>query len=135
MPSRPLDPKVHFIVGILIAGFSAYTLLFTTVPNTAVMKLFLYIGLGFIALAFIKLGIRYVKSGKMSKDEEKIATKISGVPQSNTEKSNEEYQRQMQRQAQLQQKQSQPSITGCKLCGTRNYATSNYCHMCGYKLK
>ena len=58
MKNKPLDPKVHFIVGVLISAFSAYTLLFTPVENVAVMKLFLYIGLGFIALAFIKKGIK-----------------------------------------------------------------------------
>ncbi|MCA9477755.1 MAG: hypothetical protein KC535_01255 [Nanoarchaeota archaeon] len=131
MHNKPLDPKVHFIVGILISAFSAYTLLFTEVPNKSVMQLFLYIGLGFIALAFLKKGIRYIREGGLKKDERELAAKISGVPQAAKE---EEYQDQLKRQAQLQER-NRPSIVACQLCGTRNYSTSNYCHMCGYKLR
>ena len=127
--NKPLDPKIHFIVGILISGFSAYVILFTDVPNKAVMELFLFIGIGFILIAFIKKGIKYISSGKLKRDENEIATNISGVP----EAAKEEFELQKQRQAQLRQKRH--SIIICQLCATRNYATSNYCHMCGYKLK
>lgn len=133
MKNKPLDPKVHFIVGILISSFSAYILLFTSIEDKSVMKLFLYIGLGFIALAFIKKGITYIKTGGLKKDEENIATKISGVPQSANQQ--EEYQKQLRRQKQMQSTQNKPSIVACQLCATKNYSTSNYCHMCGYKLK
>mgnify|MGYP000996367220 FL=1 len=135
MHRKPLDPKVHFIVGVLISGFAGYILLFTKLDDKSVMQLFLYIGLGFIALAFIKKGIKYIRGGGLKKDEEALATRISQVPESNQEKDQRAYQEQVQRQNQLQEKQNKPSIVVCQLCATRNYNTSNYCHMCGYKLK
>lgn len=131
MKRSSLHPRVHLIAGILISAVSAYALLFTNLENKAPMQLFLYVGLAFIAFAFIKLAIKYIKSGKLREDEERIATKVTGVPSQH--QTDQEYQEQLARQSRLHQ--SSPQIIQCGLCKTRNYATSNYCHMCGYKLR
>lgn len=142
MAGKPLDPSLHLIVGILVFSVSAYTLLFTQTPNPAAMKLFMFVGLGFIGLAAIKYLIRYMKSGSLKKSEQKLATKLSGINDIESD-----YHTQLRRQQQLQQNNNpnqkhpiqanhnQARIIACPLCQTRNYSTSYYCHMCGYKLR
>lgn len=124
MKRKPLHPRVHLISGLLITLVSGYGLLFTSLENKTSMQLFFFIGLAFIALAFLKILIKYIKSGNLKKDEERVAQKIGQIPQ-----------QELQEQAEQQAKLQQPKIIMCSLCGTKNYSTSNYCHMCGNKLR
>ena len=143
MPGKSLDPSVHLIVGILVFSVSAYSLIFLETPNPSAMRLFMYIGLGFIVLAGIKYLFRYLKSGSLKKSEEKFAEKLSGLTSIEAQYQKQhprsqaipQHNPQRTRAPSQQSPQQQPEIIICPLCRTRNYKTSNYCHMCGYKLK
>jgi hypothetical protein len=141
MPGKPLDPSVHLIVGLLMFSVSGYTLMFVETTNSTAMKLFMYIGLGFIVIAIFKYVMRYMKSGSLKKTEEQVATNLSGIKDVEAD-----YKKQLARQQHLQARnnpsqqqnprhQRQPQIINCPLCQTKNYSTSNYCHICGYKLR
>jgi hypothetical protein len=38
-------------------------------------------------------------------------------------------------QSTTQQRPAQPTIIQCKKCGSKNHSTSNYCHVCGNRLR
>ena len=102
------------------------------------MQLFLWIGLLFVLIGVIKLVIAIKK--KTSVAEEKIAEKLAGpeaslsAPEARDKARRAEQQR-MRRQEMKEEGSQKPVIITCPACKTKNYSSSNFCHMCGQKLR
>jgi hypothetical protein len=109
MSRSSLDPIALLISGLLISVTAFSMLNFGNTTRPAAMQLFLYIGLGLILIAAIKFFIKNRKS--IAKKEQKIAQQLA-EPASD-----------------------KPQVILCKVCRTRNYSTSNYCHICGARLR
>jgi hypothetical protein len=101
---------VYVILGIAMAWFARYV---DTRTQNQGMTLFFYAGIVLIAIGVFKIIIKYV-----TKDE---------TPEKETIISEEE--------KKIRETIEKRRIIMCKMCGTRHYSTSNYCHMCGTKLK
>lgn len=98
---------VHVLVGIVMIIFSTW--IEGRADNTNLI-FFKVIGGGFIAYGFW-----YVVKGFITKDENVHHEEDSKT--FNNEMNNEK------------------KIIRCKKCGTKHYDKSNYCHMCGLRLK
>ena len=125
---RPLHFGIFLAVGAIISGVAGFSLLFSEEVNHAAMQLFLGIGLLFLLIGVIKLIVKVVSS--TSANEKKFRERMSGVDQINREE------RRMSRESKLANAQATKStIISCPRCQTKNYSASNYCHMCGLRLK
>lgn len=120
--------------------------------HTSAMKLFSWIGILFVLIGLVKLFIKLNKNG-FFKAEQRVAEKLSGseLVSSSLEERNKARkleQQQLERQRLDQQRKGRlknnqnlaeqdrkPSIVICPVCKTRNYSTSNFCHICGQRLK
>lgn len=95
-------------------------------PNAAGIVLFFYLG---IIIAIIGLGKLVVerKKGEALQQERKEEKKYSHQLQ--------RQEQQWQHQKRQQQHPTQHNIIKCPACGAQHYATSNFCHRCGARLK
>ncbi len=108
----PKIPGIVFVAaGIAIAWFSRYV---DARTENQGMILFFYAGIVLIAIGVFKIITKMIM-----KDQEK--------PEKETNISEEE--------KKIRETIEKRRIIMCGMCGTRHYATSNYCHMCGTKLK
>lgn len=131
---QSVPPWILIVVGTAVAGISLYTVWFTNNENKAAMQLFAFVGIVFLVYGLIRYIIQRVSSSKVNivKEEEHFAQHLAG-----TDKIDEKEKR-IQRQVQQIQQQKEfarqtPSIIKCPVCGTSNYSTSRFCHMCGYR--
>lgn len=125
---RPIHYGIFLAVGVIMAGMSGFSLMFSQGANHAAMQLFLGIGLLFLLMGVIKFIIK--KVSQVSDNEEKFRKKLSGVGEINREE------RKMSRNAKQKNPPATPNnIISCPRCQARNYGSSNYCHMCGLRLK
>ncbi len=102
---------VYVVLGIAIAWFARYV---DTRTENQGMILFFYAGIVLIAIGVFKTITKYIM-----KDTEK--------PEKETNISEEE--------KKIKETIQQRKIIMCPMCGTKHYATSNYCHMCSTKLR
>ncbi|MGM5480851.1 MAG: hypothetical protein ACQESE_00405 [Nanobdellota archaeon] len=152
---KPIPAWIFFFIGILISGYSWFVKNRTETANAEAMQLFIYIGLGFIAIGVLKLLFLYIKKA-ISPKEKKLAERLGGVDEIDKDEAalrEEKRQRLLEKRKKQSQTasraqgsannhgspqntaQSTPRIILCPQCQTKNYNTSNYCHMCGYQLK
>ncbi|MGM5480092.1 MAG: hypothetical protein ACQESC_01395 [Nanobdellota archaeon] len=140
---KPLPFWTFLVVGILISGYALIIRLTSDSVNENAMELFIYIGLFFMLLGGVKWLMRWLKKDSLS--EKKLAERIGGVDTIDKDESA----LLKEKRARLQQKRQQsapnkgnsqnnattPRIILCSKCQTKNFSTSNYCHMCGSSLK
>jgi len=125
---RPLHYGIFLSAGALISGISGYSINFTNTSNKASMKLFFGVGLIFLLIGIIKFIVK--KISQISDNEKKFKANMSGIDKINREERNmsKKYNKEGD------QKFENPIIS-CPRCGTNNYRSSNYCHICGLRLK
>ena len=118
---KPLPYWLFLVLGGLVTGYSLFVRQ-TSAVNYEAMTLFAYVGGLFILLGLIKLLARYLKS--LSSKEKDLANRLGGVDKINRQ----------EQQIQHPSK-NRPTVINCSYCGTKNYSTSNFCHMCGTRIK
>lgn len=125
---RPLHYGVFLGAGGLMTIIAGFSLIASRDVNQAAMQLFLGVGLLFVLIGVIKLIMRLVSSA--SDNEKKLRNKMSGVDEIDREEAR------MARESRKANTQAQKtSIIVCPHCQTRNYSVSNFCHMCGARLR
>jgi hypothetical protein len=118
MRNKPLSPWVLIVIGAVISSYAAF-IREKSPDASSSMILFVYVG-GVIALfGLIRLLIRVLSSSTLAKSEEKFAESFTHVPNQPAQNNNNQG----------------PVIIYCPKCGTKNYNTSNFCHICGFKLR
>lgn len=114
--TKPINPILFLILG---GGIFAYAIFISIISNGKNNNiLYLFAGIG--ALFFIVGLVRFLKNksefgDSLKKEEAAITNNFIGVKpkvDSNLKR-----------------------IVICKQCSTKNYSTSNFCHMCGARLK
>lgn len=136
---KPLSPWVYIIIGGIIAGFSWFIRIATQTAHPEAMKLFTFIGGLFFFIGLLKLGWKKFKESRAGKKEEAFATKLSGLPE-NLQQNRwvQEQNERMKINPTYKNQNSNnktPAIILCPRCESKNYSTSNYCHICGQRLK
>jgi hypothetical protein len=124
---RPLHYGIFLAAGGLMVIVSGVSLLFSKSVNQTSMKLFLGIGSLFLLVGIIKLIMK--KISQVSDNEKKFRKKMSGVGEIDREE------RKMAGKSKSQNIQTSNNIITCPRCGGKSYSSSNYCHMCGLRLK
>lgn len=116
-PSKPINPIILIVLGLLISLYSL--IIIWTVPssNKSSMGVFAIIGGLFLLVGVIRvLMSRNKKQSSIEKQEEELASTFTGE---NNKQNNKPIKK----------------IITCHNCNSRNYSTSNFCHMCGARLK
>lgn len=108
---KPLSPWVYIAIGVLVAGYSFFIKKTSSVANQTAMSLFMYVGFLFLVIGLIRLVVVTLRTTPAGKKEEAFAQQLAGV------------QPRVDPQARR--------IIVCHKCGTKNYSTSHFCHMCG----
>jgi len=125
---RPIHYGIFLAVGLIIAGMSGFSLMYSKESNQAAMQLFFGIGLLFLIIGIIKFIVK--KVSQVSDNEEKFKKELSGINEINREE------RKIKREIKQKNPSASPNtIITCPRCNARNYNISNYCHMCGLRLK
>jgi len=131
---QSVSPWILIVVGAVVAGISLYIVWFTSNENKEAMQLFAFVGIVFLVYGIIRYIIQRVSSSKVNivKEEKQFAHQLAG-----TDKIDEREKRIQQQVQRIQQQEKlarqTPSIIKCPVCGTSNYSTSRFCHMCGYR--
>ena len=132
---KPLHYGIFLASGGIISIISAYILLFTNSPTKNSIRLFLYIGGLFMFIGLIKLAI--LKFKQFKNKEEKFSEHLAGID--SIEKREKEIKNKFSNNQTTKQNnvgsKSPNKIITCPRCQTLNYISSNYCHMCGTRLK
>ena len=100
-----IHPIVYIIVGLAVVFFTRYV---ESRSEDAGMTFFLYVGFLFLAIGLFKLIILFLFKEK----------KANVIKQENNHKA-----------------VAKKKIISCQTCGVKHYSNSNYCHMCGTKLR
>lgn len=139
-PKRPKEKPVHYavfvIIGLLMFGLSKVVLMKGTTEHSEAMILFMYLGLVALGIGLIKFLISFYKKGGFSKAEKRVAESLAGkdaIAMGKDSRERARYEQEIERRKRPLAKT--PSVIVCPVCKTKNYSTSNYCHMCGQKLK
>jgi hypothetical protein len=138
---KPLHYSIYLVVGIIFSTVSKIVLLQNKTEHESAMTLFFYIGLGFILVGIIKLLLMKKRQGFFDKTERAFAEHLAGPEGAILGRDSRErarYEQSIQNNYLERNKAKhlgKPSIISCPVCGSKNYSTSNYCHMCGAKLK
>ncbi len=125
---KPLHFGIFLGAGGIISAISGYILLFTEAENKSSMKLFLWIGIIFLIIGIIKFIIKIISEA--SEKESEIEKRLAGIDEiDKAEKKIQKGERPVREQT------NNKRIIYCPRCGTPNYEISNYCHICGTRLK
>ncbi len=100
---------MYFIVGVFVAGYSA----FVNTKTESSMQIFMYLGAFLIFIGIVKM--IFSRSGTKRKKAEKMLKKM---PKKDLKKANK-----------------QLGISICPRCRSKNYYYARFCHMCGYRIK
>ena len=114
-PKRPINPIVFIVLGLAI---SAYALFITwTVPDTNkdIMYVFAVIGGLFFMVGLIK-HLTSRDKASLRNEEEAVSSQFARVSVTNPPV-------------------GEKTVILCPKCRSRNYSTSNFCHMCGTRLR
>lgn len=114
-PSQPLNPVILIVLGLAIFIYALIIIFTVSGTNKNVMSVFAGIGGLFFLVGLIRLIINKKNKESFSADETKLANQFTNV---NPVVSS-----------------SQKKIILCSKCRSRNYSTSNFCHMCGMRLR
>ncbi|MFP4119377.1 MAG: zinc-ribbon domain-containing protein [Candidatus Woesearchaeota archaeon] len=125
---KPLPYWVFLLVGALISGYAWFIKRSVERVNAEAMQLFIYVGLGFLVLGLLKLLMKWLKN--YSTKEKQFAEQLGGVDEINRD----EAALLKKKQGRQQGQNAPPRVILCPKCRTKNYSTSNFCHMCGYRL-
>ncbi len=150
---------VYLVIGPIISLFARY------VQNRGGkgLALFFWVGIALIAFGIFKIVTRFITRDKIEKKESKLKvekeSRLFGLGlKADVNITAEERERVMREKQQAmrtienkttqgahstqssQQSRSQsasqtPNIISCPTCGTNHYSNSNFCHMCGARLK
>ena len=102
------------------------------------MALFFWVGIGMIGVGIFKLAAGYILNEKKTKEEterirQKNFSKIKfGFNKDLEEVNGKEVEQEKQK---AMNKINDMGIIVCQICGTKHYSNSNFCHMCGSRLK
>lgn len=121
---KPIPWGAYVLIGVGVSIFSKIVQIKD--PTNAAMTLFFWTGVIFAIVGIGKFALeQFTKKEKIDekKDKEKFMKQI--------------YNQQLhwQRQQQGNNQPSQYSVINCPKCGTKHYASSNFCHKCGARLK
>lgn len=114
-PKKPINPIVFIVLGLAIAFYALFITWTVHDTNKNIMYVFAAIGFLFFIVGLIK-HLTSKNEPSLKNEEKQIAnqfTRISVTKPSSGEK----------------------TIILCPKCRSRNYSTSNYCHMCGARLR
>jgi len=106
-PKQQISPWLFIAMGSMVGAYALF--INGRLGGSIAMKLFAYVGFGFALIGVGKIMFRWWKE-KGSLGEERFAEKLAGVAQS-------------------------PQVILCPKCKAKNYNTSNFCHVCGMKLR
>ena len=115
-----ISPWAWLIIGLAMSLFSMFV---QSKAEDSKLILFLVAGIVFVIIGIFKLVMRFITK------EEK------GTPPMGQAQSQPEDFDQLMRKKMIEQQLQAKSILACPRCGTRHYNTSNFCHLCGTKLK
>lgn len=138
-------------VGLIVSGMSGYIYKFVPKngqPNNA-MALFFFVGLIFLVIGIIKLILNRMDKKQHQKNLKELHSRMqqqknpnhqSKIIHNNLNRQNQQHNHQHNiHQNSGHQHQSSNNrnftIIRCSRCNTRNYTHSNFCHMCGNKLR
>ena len=113
----PLHYGIFLVAGVLITLIALLTL--RTTENPEAMQLFAGIGGLFILIGIVKLLIK--KLSDVEKGEKQLENKMAGGMLEPTP-------------APQPQRPGKEILT-CARCQAKNYSSSNFCHMCGLRLR
>ena len=137
---RPKEKPIHYavfvVIGVVMFGLSKVVLMKGTTEHSSAMNLFMYLGLVALGIGLIKFLISFYKKGGFAKAEKSMAESLAGKDASAMGRDSRQrarYEQEIERRKQPSAKT--PSVIVCPVCKTKNYSSSNYCHMCGQKLK
>ncbi|PIN80221.1 hypothetical protein COV13_03960 [Candidatus Woesearchaeota archaeon CG10_big_fil_rev_8_21_14_0_10_32_9] len=127
-----LSGWVFLIIGAVVSVYSTYVQSKIDSPG---LTLFFWVGIAMIGIGVFKLALAFVFGNKSKKDvtsnnlNDKIANSLGfgkDLPKMDAEK--------LQRERDLILNRTK-SIIICPNCSTKHYSNSNFCHMCGTRLK
>ena len=127
-----LSGWVFLIIGAVVSVYSTYVQSKIDSPG---LTLFFWVGIAMIGIGVFKLALAFVFGNKSKKDvtsnnlNDKIANSLGfgkDLPKMDAEK--------LQRERGLILNRTK-SIIICPNCSTKHYSNSNFCHMCGTRLK
>lgn len=121
---KPIHYGIFLGAGLLMVLVSGASLIFSSGVRQEAMQLFLGIGGLFLLIGIIKFIMNKVTT--ISENEARFEKRVSGVEEI------DKAEKKMQSQSQAQ---GVPTVVVCSRCEARNYSSSNYCHMCGLRLK
>ncbi len=107
-PKKRVSPWLGIALGGMIAAYAGF--INKHIGGSLGIQLFIYVGLLMIAIGTGRIIYKWWNE-RGKQEEEQIAEKIAHVPN------------------------DAPRIIYCPRCHAKNYSTSNYCHMCGMKLR
>lgn len=102
------------------------------------MAIFFWVGVAMIGIGIFKVAVGFILKDEKKKAEEEEQKKSRNPFQrfglnKDLEKVDSK-KIEIERQ-QAMNKVQQTSIVNCPTCGTRHYSNSNFCHMCGSRLR
>lgn len=121
----PLSGWTWVALGLVVAAYAKFVEVKN--PDYNAMTLFFYVGLVMAAVGAAKLLLK-----KTAKTETKATQKESQQYAKQLDQQRKQWQQQVRQQ---QQHPAQHSIIKCPQCGAQHYATSQYCHRCGSRLR
>jgi hypothetical protein len=114
-PKRPINPIVFIVLGLAITSYALFITWTVSDTNKDVMYIFAGIGFLFFIVGLVKHLISKNKPS-LEKEEEQIASQFTNISVTNPPI-------------------GEKKVILCSKCQSRNYSTSNYCHMCGARLR
>jgi hypothetical protein len=102
------------------------------------MALFFWVGIGMIGLGIFKVVVGFItrdEARRQDKSEQKKYTHPLQRLGLNKDLDNVDGQRLEKEKQQAMNNIQQTNIRICATCGTKHYSNSNFCHICGTKLK
>lgn len=112
--NKPINPIVFIVLGLAVASYAIFISIIAKGVNKGNMYLFASIGGLFFLTGLIRLLKNTSSNSSIKKEELEIAKKMTGVKPT---------------------VKNERTIIVCPKCNTKNYSTSNFCHMCGARLK
>lgn len=121
-PSSPINPLVLIGIGLAVIIYSLF--ISFTVPDGNKDAMFVFTGIGFLFFIFgifrhLKNNKKDPKKNSFQREEKELINQINNQNNYNNYNNNKNVQ----------------TVILCPKCRTKNYSTSNFCHMCGWRLR
>jgi hypothetical protein len=112
--------SVWMILGVLMAVYSKFI---QSKVQKSSLSLFFWVGIGFVVYGVFRLIVDYILKDSSKKssnnDVDSVLDRLKKEKDEMIKNSDD----------------SGKEIVSCARCSTRHYSNSNFCHMCGFKLK